>query len=168
MGWIKAPLTLGVYDLPKSHKIRIEDNLPRKLGLWGLISPSSFFQQTFMSSMLALMSVEGLLESLRKKVQISKQSAVWDAPEMCPGSYGGREVPRLSWGGGTQAGYIEVVTFLAALTIPKELGNSKNKTTMEGHFCVPNSQDSHREQDRTKQDHQWEINLQEKLKINKH
>lgn len=57
-----------------------------------------------------------------------------------------------------------MVTFLAALTIPKELGNSKNKTTMEGHFCVPNSQDSHREQDRTKTRSSVEDKLTRKIK----
>lgn len=28
--------------------------------------------------------------------------------------------------------------FLAALTLPKALGKSETKTTMEGHFCFPN------------------------------
>lgn len=40
--------------------------------------------------------------------------------------------------------------FLAALTLPKTLGKSETKTTMEGHFCFPNCTGSHRKQKQNK------------------
>lgn len=152
---LKHVLTLRVYDLPKSHEISIEDNLPKKLRLWGLISPSSFIQQTFMSSGLDLMSVEGLLESSRNRHTVSKQSAVWDATVMCTRSYASREVLRLSWGNRTQAGYIEVAIFFFKLLwlSPRNLAIAKIKLLRRYTSVFQIAQDSHREQDRTKQDH---------------
>lgn len=67
MGLVKAPFDPEGLS-PKSYEVRMKDNIPfKEAEALRLISPSSFSQQTFMSSVPDLMNVEGLVDELRKQ-----------------------------------------------------------------------------------------------------